>query len=107
MPVVAQFLEWERERHQASAGEGLDFSRAYWRGPVCARRALDLERRQIEQLDLGPIVSLTDHDNIDASLVLKRDGRTLNRVTVDGSTEDLPGLTGKIAAAIRQGIKKP
>jgi hypothetical protein len=74
MPVVAQFLEWERERHQATTGEGLDFSRAYWRGPVCARTAHDLERRQIEQLDLGPIVSLTDHDNIDASLVLKRDG---------------------------------
>ena len=73
MPIVAQFLEWERERHQASAGEGLDFSRAYWRGPVCARRALDLERRQIEQLDLGPIVSLTDHDNIDASLFLKQE----------------------------------
>jgi hypothetical protein len=49
----------------------VDFSRAYWRGPLDARSAHDLERKQIERLDLPAIVSLTDHDNIDAGLQLR------------------------------------
>ena len=49
----------------------------------------------------------TDGANVSVRLVLNQDGQTLNRVTVAGSTDDLAGLTGKIAEAIRQGIKKP
>jgi hypothetical protein len=71
MPVVAQFFDWENKRHNAATGEPLDFSRAYWRGPVCAQAAYELERRQIEQMGLEAIVSLTDHDNMDASALLR------------------------------------
>jgi hypothetical protein len=34
-------------------------------------------------------------------LVLKHDGRTLNRLTIGGSTGDLPDLTAQFAEAIR------
>lgn len=74
MPVVSHFLRREVEQYQARNGCPLDFSRAYWRGPLDARSAHDLERRQIEHLDLPAIVSLTDHDNIDAGLRLRSEG---------------------------------
>ena len=48
-----------------------------------------------------------DGKKVSVRLVLKQDGRVLNKATVAGSTDDLPGLTVKIAEAIRQGIKKP
>jgi hypothetical protein len=71
MPVVSQFLRWERKRYLAATGEKLDFSRAYWRGPLSAQSAYDLERLQIERLGLRALVSLTDHDIIDAGLSLQ------------------------------------
>jgi len=71
MPVVSHFLRRELERYEASTGHPLDFSCAYWRGPLSARSAYDLESKQIEHLDLPAIVSLTDHDNIDAGLQLQ------------------------------------
>lgn len=74
MPIVSQFLQWENERHLAITGRKLDFSRAYWRGPLTACTAHDLERRQIEALGLRAIISLTDHDNIDAGLQLQMIG---------------------------------
>lgn len=70
MPVVSKFTRWEIDRHRARTGEAPDFSRAFWRGPVTARAAYDLERAQIEHLGLAAMVSLTDHDNIDAGLFL-------------------------------------
>jgi hypothetical protein len=71
MPVVSHFLRREMERYRAKTGQPVDFSRAYWRGPLDARSAHDLEKKQIERLDLPAIVSLTDHDNIDAGLQLR------------------------------------
>jgi hypothetical protein len=71
MPVVSHFLRREMERYRAKTGQPVDFSRAYWRGPLDARSAHDLEKKQIVRLDLPAIVSLTDHDNIDAGLQLQ------------------------------------
>jgi len=74
LPIVSQFLQWENQRHLAITGRRLDFSQAYWRGPLTARTAYDLEKRQIEALGLCAIVSLTDHDNIEAGLQLQTYG---------------------------------
>ncbi|HWX38887.1 MAG TPA: hypothetical protein VNY09_06570 [Candidatus Sulfotelmatobacter sp.] len=74
MPVVSHFLHREMERYRAKTGQPVDFSRAYWRGPLDAHSAHELERHQIELLDLPAIVSLTDHDNIEAGLQLRADG---------------------------------
>ena len=81
MPVVAQFLQWERKRYRAKTGRAMDFSRAYWRGPLCARSAHDVERLQIASLGLRAIVSLTDHDNIQAGLLLQQ-GRATGEIPV-------------------------
>jgi hypothetical protein len=74
MPVVSHFFCREIERYRAKTGQPVDFSRAYWRGPLDAHSAHELEKRQIEMLDLPAIVSLTDHDNIDAGLQLRAEG---------------------------------
>jgi hypothetical protein len=71
MPVVANLLRSETERYRQRSGKAIDFSRVYWRGPACARSAHDLERGQIERLGLAPLVSLTDHDDIEAGLLLQ------------------------------------
>jgi hypothetical protein len=74
MPVISHFLRRELARYRAKTGQPVDFSRAYWRGPLGAQAAHNLEKKQIEHLDLPAIVSLTDHDNIDASLQLRAEG---------------------------------
>ena len=50
----------------------VDFSRAYWTSSLTPKRAFDLEKSQIENLlGLGSLVSLTDHDSIQAPEVLR------------------------------------
>jgi hypothetical protein len=49
-----------------------DFARAYWTPPLSARAAYEFERKQIEnELQLGSMISLTDHDNIEAPVQLR------------------------------------
>jgi len=49
----------------------VDFARAYWTPPLRPASALRLERTQIVDMGLRPLVSLTDHDNIEAGLSLQ------------------------------------
>jgi len=56
-----------RERHGAT----LDLTRGWWTPPLGAHDAWLLEKSQIEALDQNAIVSLTDHDNIDAPVALQ------------------------------------
>ena len=53
------------------AGPAVDFSRAYWTPPLSPAAALELEKGQIEGLGLQPVVSLTDHDDVEAGLALQ------------------------------------
>lgn len=64
VPGIAQIVNhYERARH-------VDFARAWWTPPLSPASALDLERTQIANLNLRPMVSLTDHDDIEAGLAL-------------------------------------
>ena len=50
----------------------LNFSAGYWTPPLTPRLAFDLESRQIaERLGLAPLVSISDHDNINAPMLLR------------------------------------
>jgi len=62
-----------RERNcREYAGFDLNYHRGYWTPPMPPHLAFDLERRQIEdQLQLAALVSLTDHDDIQAPLMLR------------------------------------
>lgn len=52
-------------------GVTLDFDRANWRPPLQPKMAYDLESRQIQKLGLNSLVSITDHDTIDAAMLLR------------------------------------
>ena len=49
----------------------IDYAASYWTPPMTPKLAFDLETRQIEKLDLKPMVSITDHDNITAPMLLR------------------------------------
>lgn len=56
-----------RRRHGAS----LDLTRGWWTPPLGPHDAWLLEKSQIEALDQNAIVSITDHDNIEAPVSLQ------------------------------------
>jgi hypothetical protein len=65
VPGVSQIVSRYESRHK------LDFGRAYWTPPLTPASALQLEQKQILNLGLHPIVSLTDHDDIEAGMMLR------------------------------------
>lgn len=66
----ALFKHYERTV-QEGRGLALDFVAAHWRPPLVPRMAFDLEWRQIRGLGLQPLVSITDHDDVQAPLLLR------------------------------------
>jgi hypothetical protein len=69
-------LRWIMQHHNAKSqrnkGLALDFERAHWTPPATPSAAYELETRQIhDKLNLRSIVSLSDHDNITAPLLLR------------------------------------
>lgn len=53
-------------------GLQIDFEHSYWTPPLCPRSAYEVEKDQIEQkLEMNALVSLSDHDCIEAALLLR------------------------------------
>jgi hypothetical protein len=71
IPILEALTRDPLRRYRERHGKKLDFSRAYWTVPVSPHQAYAIEKGQIENsLDLASMVSLTDHDNIEAGLSL-------------------------------------
>jgi hypothetical protein len=70
VPVLANAMRRQEARYQERCGRALDYGRAFWRPPLAAREAMDLEKSQIQELGLKPLVSLSDHDDIQAGALL-------------------------------------
>jgi hypothetical protein len=67
-PIFANRERYCRDVH----GVELNYAASYWTPPLPPRTAFDLERRQIEDhLQLPALVSITDHDDIQAPLLLR------------------------------------
>jgi glycosyltransferase involved in cell wall biosynthesis len=65
-------LAYQERRAQNMSSIRVDFWKAYWTPPLPPLAAVRLEREQIEnQLDLASLISLTDHDNIEAPMLLR------------------------------------
>jgi hypothetical protein len=65
-------FHWIEGIHSKHAILKLDYTRAYWTPPLTPRLAFDLEKRQIEsRLQRSALVSITDHDNIEAPQLLR------------------------------------
>jgi hypothetical protein len=70
MPGLKRVFDFYANRSQRY-GVTLEFDRANWRPPLQPRRAYDLESRQIQRLGLNSLVSITDHDTIEAPMLLR------------------------------------
>ncbi len=65
-------MRWLEARSLHHTGIRPDYARSYWTPPLTPRLAFDLERYQIEDhLQLPSLVSITDHDTIQAPLLLR------------------------------------
>jgi hypothetical protein len=66
--IIAVAEARARDAYQIS----INYAASYWTPPLTPRLAFDLESRQIENtLNLMPLVSITDHDNINAPMLLR------------------------------------
>ena len=69
---ILQPLFARQEKRCARYGIKLDYAASYWTPPLTPRLAFDLERSQIEEsLQVSALVSITDHDDIQAPLLLR------------------------------------
>lgn len=66
-PLLARL----ERRSELKYGVRVNYAAAYWTPPLTPKLAFDLERTQIEKLDLAPMVSISDHDNINAPMLLR------------------------------------
>ncbi len=70
--VLQPVMRWAERRSHRLSGIPPDYARSYWTPPLTPRLAFDLERNQIEnKLQIPALVSLTDHDDINAPLLLR------------------------------------
>jgi hypothetical protein len=67
LPFAGGALDALSERRRRRSGLTISYHRAFWRPPLHAHAAHDLEAAQIrEKLGLNPLVALTDHDDLEA-----------------------------------------
>ncbi len=66
-PVVKRVERRAQRNHQVR----VDYARSWWTPPLTPKLAWELESGQIAKLGLRPLVSLTDHDTIEAPMLLR------------------------------------
>ena len=70
--VLRRALAAEERRAIREKSTCLDFLKAYWTPPLPPLAAFEVEKNQIEgELGLASMVSITDHDNIEAPMLLR------------------------------------
>ena len=70
-PLVRPLLSRLERRSEEMHGVRLDYAASYWTPPMTPKLAFDLESRQIEKLNVASMVSISDHDNIKAPMLLR------------------------------------
>jgi hypothetical protein len=69
--AVGWALRRGEARYEVLHGTPLDLRRGWWTPPLAPRDAHSVEFDQISSMGLAPIVSLTDHDDIEAPMSLQ------------------------------------
>jgi hypothetical protein len=70
-PWIRPLLARLERRSERMHGVRINYTASYWTPPMTPKLAFDLESRQIENLGLDSMVSITDHDNITAPMLLR------------------------------------
>jgi len=71
IPILGRLVQHELDRYRRIHGAEMDWDNAWWTPPLSPRQAWEVETSQIEKRGLRPLVSITDHDCIDAPLALR------------------------------------
>jgi hypothetical protein len=66
-PILSRMERDSVDKHRIR----VNYAASYWTPPLTPKLAFDLESRQIEKLDLASMVSISDHDNINAPMLLR------------------------------------
>ncbi len=70
--VLQPIMRWAEGRSAAKTGIRPQYAKSYWTPPLTPALAFDLEEKQIENvLQLPGMVSLSDHDDIHAPMLLR------------------------------------
>lgn len=69
--AIRPLLSRLERRAKRLHGVRVDYASSYWTPPMTPKLAFDLESQQIEKLGLNSMVSITDHDNIEAPMLLR------------------------------------
>ncbi|MFP5236687.1 MAG: PHP domain-containing protein [Acidobacteriota bacterium] len=70
-PLIRPMLARLERRWAERNGVKLQYAQSYWTPPMTPKLAFDLESRQISDLGLASMVSITDHDTIRAPILLR------------------------------------
>jgi hypothetical protein len=70
-PVMRPIISRMERRAEQNHGVRIDYAASYWTPPMTPKLAFDLEKRQIEKMNLDAMVSITDHDTIKAPMLLR------------------------------------
>lgn len=68
LPIISYFWKKERQNYFEREGKYPDFSGGYWSPPLTGQEVYNIEKNQINETGLEAIVSITDHDCIEANL---------------------------------------
>lgn len=70
IPVISYFWSKERDKYLEREGKAIDFSTGFWSPPLTPQEVYNFEKQQINEAGLEAIASLSDHDSIDANLMV-------------------------------------
>jgi len=70
-PMIRPLLARLETRSESQHGVKINYAASYWTPPMTPKLAFDLESRQIEKLGISSMVSITDHDTIQAPMLLR------------------------------------
>ncbi len=73
IPVLSYFWRREMRRYVKRDGREPDFTNGHWTPPLTGHDVFGMEKESLAQLGLEAMVSITDHDSINANLELRRD----------------------------------
>lgn len=72
LPLLGPLYRREMARYEREYGKAVDYSRLWWTPPLTPGQVLEHERLEIERrFGLPALVSITDHDDIEACLRLQ------------------------------------
>jgi len=84
IPLVAPLVRREVQAYACRNGFPIDFKKAWWHPPLSGEEVFDSEALQIrDRLGVQPLVSITDHNSIDANLRLVAQPRSRVPISVE------------------------